>query len=576
MNKKSMMFIGVLIVLIANLFFVVPILFSGGNYYLTLHPAGTDQHRAGYFIPVDEFKDTGSISKDVCIYEQSNALYPRVHAGYALYGFIHRAINNPFYSHFVGNLLFMSIALIIVVLLFKREMHPIYGLIYGAIFWGPLYDIETLRRYAVAVFRFVTVGSTDLLYSSLIQVYGFTTKITVARVFVYIYIFLFAYVYLSSVPRRIRMFFLSILLGTSIYIHLFPAMILYTTMGLICLYYIFKKRSEWRDIAITILSSLIIVIPFAIHSMKVVATSNSLEIAYKYVIATGYQFFFPSAFFSIILVLCAAILYKSRCSVPWKVFFTAIILSAFVASNMQIFLPVPLSNNIVNIVYDIIVPLTIIVIFKDYLKKEVAKKYVVAFLAVAVGSFLLLNGLASSSLIGRAAINPEFSQALEWMRAHNTVRDVYIADSSLQEEILLWTPVRLYYCDSYKTSISYDELTQRVIEGQRLLMKDDQSILKEVNKITSRPYTKASFFGKLVSSPIFGMAQEEEFTQVIETKKGARTKYLKMSTAHPTYKLDYILIRKGVDSFPITGTVVFENAKFAIISVTHTKNSFER
>src|SRR3989338_5124098 len=541
MNKWVIVLIGVMIVFSANLFFVTPIVFSDDNYNLTLHPAKTDQHRALYFIPVDEFKDTGSISKDVCIYEQRSAPYPRVHIGYALYGIIHSIVKNPFYSHFIGNVVFMSITLLIIVLLFSRELRPVYGLIYGAIFWGPLYDILILKQYALAVFHFVATGTTTYLYSSLIHVYGFTTKITVARVFVYLFILLFAYVYLSALSRRMKMFFLSILLGISIYIHLFSAMIAYTTMGIICVYYMFKKNEEWKDTAIAIFSSLIMIIPFAIHAMRITSIYDCLETAYRYGSSTSHQFFLQSAFFSIILILCMAILYKSKRSMPWKVFFISTILSVFIAGNMQLFLPIPLPYNIVTIVYDTVIPLTLIILFTDYFKPDKTKKYVMTFLAITTGALLLLNALASSSLIERASINPEMSQALEWIQSHNTIHDVYFADSSIQEEILLWTPVRLYYCDSYKTIISYDELTQRAIEGQRLLVKDTESILKEVHKITSsRSYPKSNFWGKLISSPMFGAVQNEEFTQFFEKRKESETKYMSMNTTRSTYKLDYM------------------------------------
>jgi hypothetical protein len=557
-----------LILLSINLIFILPILFSGDHYHLTLHPNNTDGHRMLYFLPANEFSHSMSVSKDICIYEQANAPFPRMHASYGFYGFINKIIGNPVYTYLIGNIIFSAIILLLVHLFLKQEFRKRdYSIIFLALFFMNSLP-SGLKNYLTGFISFLKTF--DLASFGSI---GIPLTLSITRILLYLHFILFAYVFLNKrISGKLRIFLLSFLLGICIYFHMYPALLLYASFGLMCIFYFIKKNRKWKEIAQIFAFSLVITIPFFINALNAKNSTNGAELALRYDIFTTPSLFIPPLLITLLFIFGIFVLLKSKRTNEFKLLFVSILVSVFLTSNLHIitrYLPAP--NNINNFAYIFLFPLIAVVLLNDFVftDMKIYRKFS-GILSVCLVVLLFLSYFCVGlSLIQTSGIDKSFSEVIDWTRENTNSSDVLLADYGLQDEFLAWTSVNLYFCNEFYTALPSREISRRVIEGYRLLGKNNRFIDQKLGEVIYTSVSETNFVSRFLDEPFISYP-EQDFKDVIKNIESIKKEELSDVDSKISYKLDYILVRKGEDfiSGPISYTIVYENDKYMMVKLT--------
>jgi len=443
-----------------------------------------------------------------------------------------------------------------------------YVIIYSAIFFLRT-DLDIARHYFSMFLVFLKTGD----FARVLGIYdysGFPLQLSVTRTLVFFHFFLFTYFFISKKTNKIfRVFGVSFLLGFSIYVHAYNALLLYGAVALIILLEFLSKEIRWKGNLIALVSSFLFTIPFLINTFLVGQTMDKAEMSFKYVLYFMPSLIVPPLFTTLLLLACLLILFYSKRSREFKNYFIALIISGFLVINSHIitrYLPQP--NNFFRIVYSICLPLFLIIFFNDYLPEKKVKIYIPLFTICLVAVLVITYFFSSSLLIQKSAIDPAFSEVVDWLKEKTTKEDVLLADYSLQEELLLWTPVNLYFCHPFQNSLDYKENILRIVEGYRLLNKENEEINSQLDLLLQLNRQKPNIFGRLVSQPLIEFP-EQDYSIVLKNIEKIREDVFKEKDTAPHYKLDYVLIRKGVDvsSEFLKTEIIFENEKYLILKI---------
>ena len=561
----------ILVTLAANSYFVITALEADGRTPTLTEKANS--HFVSYFLPVSGVVGTGSLFRDPCLLEHQDTTVPRIHLTYAFYGVIHSIVQNPFFTHLVGNILLGLLTVGFAMLLGKSEFgSPWLGLLLGAflfVAWTP----DNLVKMALLARTLVLTGSFSALITPLTLTITRTLAIPIGLLGMY---FFLAH---ARKPTRTKAVMFGVILAVSPFVHFFLAVILLVSTAIGILWLAWKRETQLKA---WILTGAIAFPALAIYAIFITVVSHQsffADLAVDYVIFTSRVPMLPPLIPLFAMLLASAcILFSSR-SRAFKAFCTGLLISMFVGMNLQlVFGQNPQPHNWWHWVYTFLIPLAGVVLVAEVFRKT--RNAAIGVLLTCVLILLVSQGYVMTVKVGEGAYRePSLGEALDWIRFHVTPQEVVLAPLDITNRVNLETSAKTYVCDTFQNTATFRENAVRYLQTEWIFETPPDSVQQRIMNYSTKSSfvlhllfpVKANMFGTLMSRTIPSYP-DESYAEIIKQRRAEVQELVNSTEAQQvSFALDYVLARKGESMQACLALIpVFANSAYVIYRVNPT------
>lgn len=529
-----------------------------------------------YFTFANGYANGVGLSEDPCILESQGSPGPRIHAGHAFFGILHKLIQDPFMTVFIGNTLVAALIVLVLMIISRRE----FRLASLGIGMGAWLFLDATASTFIKIGQYVLSLGGNAPVEGLLQFGVNNAQYVLSRIFPTLYFFIVMLLFLHAFNSR--KIFVQILAGVSVglafYIHIYLGIVLSGALGLAVLFLAIRRDSRWKIAGILLVIAAVVAIPFFINTVIQQARPDYPDLAFRFDLQPGRFLIIPPVFLLFFYAASSVIVWKSKRSFALKIFLETTIAATLIASELQLLLGTSLQpQSLLLWFYTLLLPLMLVIVLNDFVLSRTAShtksRVLTAFVILSLALLLFQNVLAYQAASDTVYPIQEWHETLQWMDGHLTPNDVVLAPTNLTRDIAIQTSAKLYLCPAFNNLRPYEELMRRYVYAAYLYGTDPRSILAPSNEYDDWFVSGAFFFhnssphsfGDYLTDTPYRVYFSQDTSSTFISKN--RELYMQILNEPPTniYALDYVVVPNGMVQ-PI-GTIVYQNSEYRVVNI---------
>ncbi len=539
----------ILLTLLANFYFVlVPVLGEGATPKIS---GQANSHFLLYAQSVSGYVMTDSLTQDYCYAEHQEDIRPRFHLSFLFYGLIQRVVQDPFWTHALGNFLFVGLSILVAVFasrLIYDMMAP--GLILGAAMffnWDPHNILVKLPLFALRAFTDISHGTFGL--SSFAGQLLMSSNLIISRTPIVLCIIFSIYLFVAYVASKKKrsLILLAVVLAISLAVQIHGGLIMSMALFLVFGFLFLRREVSLGHIAIFGMTFGVFALPYLLFIKKVSSVPQFADVLYwAFDVYFGRQFAFPPLLGFIAMLAFVCIIWFTQKNRAIKFLACGLLIASLIGTNLQVILGSnPVVNNWWQMAYTILAALMLSGLFQ-WFKDANWSKLALNTVLVSVALLLAAQGLAVYAQGGQDSyFTSDTHDVFSWMKNTIPADAVVLASPKLSPLVTTYALKKSYLCQYYQTTVGFEENAIRYLDAE-WAFGDETSFAGATPyvKLANKPVNWKVYLTTHAYSPAITAERDSANTQYSARAEAVLQGY----SGALNYRADYALLESGKDT----------------------------